>query len=98
MFQSRHSWLWRAQPASRREAFSQDTFFFFFFSSLFCSELVHLFKSSQRSPTSRTDPSGFAPAFPCWGMDTHPPTCRQMQAASVFPSSFSPHCSHPPSL
>lgn len=30
MFQSRHSWLWRAQPASRREAFSQDTFFPYF--------------------------------------------------------------------
>lgn len=37
MFQSRHSWLWRAQPASRREAFSQDIFFFFpYFAQNWC--------------------------------------------------------------
>lgn len=44
VFQSRHPWLWKPQPASRRGHSARMLF------SLFRSELVHLFKSRRRSP------------------------------------------------
>jgi len=72
--------------ASKQEGGVQPGCLFF----LFSSESVHLFKSSWRSPMSCTDPSGFAPVSLCQGTETYPPTCTQTQAASVFPSSFSP--------
>lgn len=53
--------------------FSQESFSFF--PPLFCSKSAHLFKSS---PTSRTKPSGFAPASPHRGMETHSPNHRQL--------------------
>lgn len=56
-----------------RGVFSQESFSFF--PPLFCSKSAHLFKSS---PTSRTKPSGFAPASPRWGMETHSPNHRQL--------------------
>lgn len=82
MFQSRHSWLWRAQPASRREALNQDVF-----SPPFAQNQCIFSKSAHELYQSLWVCS--STAVPGDG-GSSPPTCRQTQAASRFPSPSSP--------
>lgn len=86
MFQSKCSWLWRAQAASRNGASSLDAFF----PNL--AQNGYIF-----STVGWIDISGFAPALSMLeDGDSTPPVSRE--AASVFPLSFSPPQRHSPSL